>query len=97
MDPTVTFQEEIMALPVTVGVWGFINDFKDGLPRGKTVQSLQLINFIWTVAMKEFPYCQRFGTVRHSSVQDLHRYENPPGIRGYLADGQTQVLEKFSF
>ena len=94
--PTVTLQEEVTALPVAVGVWGFINDFKDRLPRGKTVHSLLLINFIWTVAMEEFPYCQRSSTVRHSFVQDLHRYENSPGIRGYLANGQTQVLEKFS-
>ena len=38
--PTVTFQEEVTALLVAVGVWGFINDFKDGLPREKTVHSL---------------------------------------------------------
>ena len=38
--PTVTLQEEVTALPVAVGVWGFINNFKDGLPRDKTVHSL---------------------------------------------------------
>ena len=27
--PTVAFQEKVTALPVTVGVWGFINNFKD--------------------------------------------------------------------
>ena len=38
--PTVALQEEVTALPVAVGVWGFINNFKDGLPRDKTVHSL---------------------------------------------------------
>ena len=38
--PTVTLQEEVTALSVVVGVWGFINDLKDGLPRGKTIHSL---------------------------------------------------------
>ena len=88
-NPTVALQEEVTALPVTVGVWGFINNFKDRLPRDETVHSLRLINFIWTVAMEEFSYCQRSGTVRHGSVQDLHRYKNPQSIWGYLADGQT--------
>ena len=67
--PTVSLQEEVTTLPVAVGVWGFINNFEDGLPRDKTVHSLWLVNFIWTVAMEELPYCQRSGTVRHSSVQ----------------------------
>ena len=38
--PTVALQEEVTALPVAIGVQGFINDFKDGLPRDKTVHSL---------------------------------------------------------
>ena len=38
--PTIALQEEVTALPVMVGVWGFINNFKDGLPRDKTVHSL---------------------------------------------------------
>ena len=38
--PIVALQEELTALPVAVGVWGFINNFKDGLPRDKTVHSL---------------------------------------------------------
>ena len=38
--PTVSLQEEVTALPVVVGVWGFINNFEDGLPRDKTVHSL---------------------------------------------------------
>ena len=37
---TVALQEEVTALLVAVGVWGFINNFKDGLPRDKTVHSL---------------------------------------------------------
>ena len=43
---TVALQEEVTALLVTVGVWGFINNFKDGLPRDESVHSLRLINFI---------------------------------------------------
>ena len=38
--PTIALQEEVTALPVMVRVWGFINNFKDGLPRDKTVHSL---------------------------------------------------------
>ena len=38
--PTIALQEEVTALPIMVGVWGFINNFKDGLPRDKTVHSL---------------------------------------------------------
>ena len=37
---TVSLQEEVTALPVVVGVWGFINNFEDGLPMDKTVHSL---------------------------------------------------------
>ena len=37
--PAVTFQEEVMALLVAVGVRGFINDLQDGLPRDKAIHS----------------------------------------------------------
>ena len=94
--PAVTFQEEATALPVTVGIRGFIYDFQEGLPRDEAMHSPRLVNLIWTVAMEELSYGQRSGTIRHGSVQDLHCYENPPGVRGYLADGQAQVLEEFS-
>ena len=38
--PTVALQEEVIALPVAIGVRGFLDDFKDGLPRDKTIYSL---------------------------------------------------------
>ena len=92
----VALQEEVTTFPVVIGVRGFIDNFKDGLLRDKTIHSLWFVNLIWTVAMDEFLYCQRFGTVWHGSVQDLHRYKNPLGILEYLADGQAQVLEMFA-
>ena len=61
--PTVALQEEVTALPVPIGVRGLVNDFKDGLPRNKTIHSLQFVNLIWTVAVEELPYCQQSGTV----------------------------------
>ena len=38
--PTVALQEEVTALPVAIGVRGFIDDFKDGLPKDKAIHSL---------------------------------------------------------
>ena len=87
--PTVTFQEEITTLPVSIGVRGFVDDFQDGFTRDEAVHSPQLVYLVWTVAVEELPYGQRSGTIRHGSVQDFHCNENPPGVGGYLADGQT--------
>ena len=57
--PTVTFQEEIAALPVSVGVRGLVNDLQDGFPRDKTVHSPRLVYLVRTVAVEELPYGQR--------------------------------------
>ena len=90
--PIVALQEEVTALPVPIGVRGLIDHFEDGLPRKKTIHSFLFIYLIRTVAVEEFPYRQRSGTVRHGSVQDLQRYKDPPGIWGYLADGDRKSV-----
>ena len=69
-------------------LWGW-------LPRDKAIHPLWFINLIWTVAIEEFSYHQWPSTIWHGSIQDLHRYEDPPSVRWYLADGQTQVLKEF--
>ena len=56
--PTVTLQEEVAALPVSVGVRGLVNNFQDGLPGNETIHSPRLVYFVRTVAMKELPYGQ---------------------------------------
>ena len=48
------------------------------------------------LAVEEFPYRQRSGTIWHGFVQDLHRYEDPLGIWGYFVDEQAQVLKEFA-
>ena len=85
--PTVTLQEEVAALPISVGVRGLVNDLQDGFPGNETVHSPRLIYFIRTVAVKELPYGQRPRAVGHGSAQNLHGDEDPPGVRGHLADG----------
>ena len=87
--PTVTLQEEVAALSVSVGVRGLVNDLQDGFPRNETVHSPRLIYLVRTVAVKELPYGQRPRAVGHGSVQDLHGDEDPPGVSGHVADGQT--------
>ena len=94
--PTVALQEKITALPVPIGVRGLVDHFEDRLPRNKTIHPFWFINLIWTVVVEEFPYRQRPGTIWHDSVQDLHRYEDPLGVWGYLADGKAQVLKEFA-
>ena len=37
--PAVTFQEEITALPISIGVKGLIDDLQDGLPRDEAIHS----------------------------------------------------------
>ena len=37
--PTVSLQEEVAALPVTVGVRGLVDDFQDGLPGNEAIHS----------------------------------------------------------
>ena len=51
--PTVAFQEEVMALLVPIGVWGFENHLQDGLPRNKTIHPSRLVYLIRTVAMEK--------------------------------------------
>ena len=70
--------------------------FKTDFLGTKLYIPLDFVYLVWTVAMEELLYGQRSGTIRHGSVQDLHCNKNPPGVRGYLVDGQTQVLEEFS-
>ena len=87
--PTVALQEEVTALPISIGVRGLVDHFEDGLPRNKTIHSFWFIYLIWTVAVEEFPYRQQSGTIWHGSVQDLYRYKDPPGIKRYLANGKA--------
>ena len=56
--PTVTFQEEITALLVSIGVRGLVDDFQDGLPRDEAVHTPRLVYLVWTVAVEELPYGQ---------------------------------------
>ena len=56
--PTVTLQEEVAALPVSVGVRGLVNNFQDGLPGNEAIHSPRFVYFVRTVAMKELPYGQ---------------------------------------
>ena len=53
---TVSLQEEVTALPVTVGVRGLVDNFQDGLPGNAAIHSPRFVYFVRTVAMKELPY-----------------------------------------
>ena len=87
--PTVTLQEEVAVLPVSVGVRGLVNDLQDGFPRNETVHTPRLVYLVRTVAVEELPYGQRPRAVGHGPVQNLHCNKNPPSVGGYLVDGQT--------
>ena len=70
---------------------GFINNYKE--PQLWLVLLRYSANvasaFPWviTVAVKELPHRQPSGTVGHGTIQNLHCYEDPPGIEGNLVDG----------
>ena len=54
--PTIALQEEVTALLVLIGVWGFENHLQDELPRNKTIHLFLFVYLIWTVAVEEFMY-----------------------------------------
>ena len=56
----------------------------------------QLVNLIRTVAVKEFSHRQTPTTVSRGTIQDLHCYEDPPRVRRYLINGQTQTHEELT-